>query len=429
MTDTCGIGLIGWGTVGSGVVDILAREGTAIAQRCGRGLSLRAVVTAHPDRDRGQDLPADCRLGSDPSLVFDDPDIECVLLLVGGTDIAKDLCLQAMAAGKHVVTANKAILATAGTELFEAADRHGVCLSYESSVAGGVPVVHAIRDGLVGNRIDAIQGILNGTCNYILTMMEEEGLDYQEALQQAKDLGYAEADPTLDIDGTDTAHKIAILARLVFNTAIDFSDVSIQGIEQIGPGDIESARRLGCRIKLLGIAQRFENGISIAAAPILVPLEHSLANVRMNYNAINIEADAAGPTMLQGQGAGSRPTASAVIADTVAIATGERQRSGPRAHAIPFYDLPVIDDQSEKISFYVRYTVVDRPGVLAIITRIFGEHGISLRSLHQDVPEDQRHAVIEILTHTCTAKRLHECVQESARAVETTADTVILEHI
>jgi homoserine dehydrogenase len=336
------IAIIGRGTVGGGVVDILAREGAVIARRCGVDLELAAVVTRTPSRQRSQALPPGCRLSADFGLVLDDPSIQTVLLLVGGTTDAREICLRCLTAGKHVVTANKAILAEFWDELFACAERHGVCLGFESSVAGGVPVIGALRDGLVANRIDAVQGILNGTCNYILTMMEEAGLSYDEALAQAQALGYAEADPAFDVNGSDTAHKIAILARLAFQTRINFRQVDIRGIEALGPGDIASARRLGCRIKLLGIAQRFPDGISLAAAPTLVPLGHPLASVRLNYNAVNIEADAAGPNTLIGQGAGARPTASAVLSDVVAIACGERALSGPRAHGAPLFDLPVI---------------------------------------------------------------------------------------
>ena len=261
------IGLLGWGTVGGGVLQLLNEDGAGLGERCGLDIWLKKIVTRQPNRQRDTVLPEGCELSDDITAITDDADIACVLHLVGGTTAAKDLAIACLAAGKHVVTANKALLAEHGDELFAVAAQHGVCLTFEAAVAGSIPVVAALRDGLVANRIDGLQGILNGTCNYMLSQMEQHSLDYDVALAQAKELGYAEADPTLDVNGTDTAHKLAILARIAFAAPVSFDQLRIEGIERISAADIASAQRLGCRIKLLAVARKRETGIELRVTP------------------------------------------------------------------------------------------------------------------------------------------------------------------
>ncbi|MHC5067324.1 MAG: homoserine dehydrogenase, partial [Planctomycetota bacterium] len=320
------IGLVGWGTVGGGVIDIINRDAALISQRCGLDLHIKAIVTRSPERAREQERGG-ATLSSDLDTILNDPEIETVIHLVGGTTAAKDIALACLRAGKHLVTANKALIAEHWDELFAVANEHQRAIAFEAAVAGGIPIIAALRDGLVANRVDGIEAILNGTCNYILTQMEVHGLSYDVALAQAQELGYAEADPTLDVNGTDTAHKLAILARIAYNTPVTFADVRVEGIESITAEDIASASRLGCRIKLLGLARERDEGLELSVAPCLVPLDNPMAGVNANYNAVRVLADNAGPTLLVGQGAGALPTASAVLADLVDIATGRHQQT------------------------------------------------------------------------------------------------------
>ena len=316
------IGLIGWGTVGGGVVDILSVLHDELADRCGFSFNLKRLLRVL--RAPARAGPGATTLSSDISAIVNDPEIRAVLHLVGGTEAAKDLAIQCLKSGKHVITANKALLAEHWEELYSCAAEHNCVVAFEAAVAGAIPIISSLRDGLVANQLHGIQGILNGTCNYMLTQMEEEGLSYDDALSQAKDLGYAEADPTLDVNGTDTAHKIAILARIASRKAVNFDDVRIDGIENVTAEDIKAAKELGYRIKLLGMYRpgATEDSAAISVEPTLVSLTHQLAGVRMNYNAVRVEGHAAGPNLLVGQGAGALPTASAVLADLVEVATG-----------------------------------------------------------------------------------------------------------
>lgn len=404
MIQEYGIGLVGWGTVGNGVLQLLQDDAELIRERCGIAVQCRAIVTRNPKRPREQRLQGDAVLGDDLALILNDPQIRTVLHLVGGTEAAFDIAAACLTAGKHVVTANKALLAERGRELFPLARQNKVAIAFEAAVAGGIPVIASLRDGLVANHIKSLHAILNGTCNYVLTQMEENNLDFSEAVAQAQELGYAEDDPTLDIDGADSAHKLAILARIAFSTVIDFGSFSVEGIRNITAEDIASAKRLDCRIKLLAVAARREHGLELRVAPTLVPLDHPLASVPANYNGVLIDAHAAGPTLLVGQGAGALPTASAVISDLVGIATGAYQETaGVFSFFEPSETMPLVPEREELTGSYARFTVPDRPGVLAGISSALAAREISIMSLRQDRPDHETKAVLEIITHPCAS--------------------------
>jgi homoserine dehydrogenase len=397
--ERCALGLIGWGTVGGGVVDILQRDAGLFRERCGLDLFIKTIVTRTPGRVREQGAGA-ATVTDRIQVLLQDPEIRTVIHLVGGTTEAKDLCVACLQAGKRVVTANKALLAVHGDELFALAARHGTCIAFEAAVAGGIPVIAALRDGLVANRIEAIYAILNGTCNYILTRMTEDGKGYKEALAEAQSLGYAEADPTLDVNGTDTAHKLAILARIAFQGRIPVPAIRCEGIEQLTAQDIESARTMGARIKLLAVAKPGTGGLELRVAPTLIPLDHPLASVNRNYNGIYLHGSAAGPTLLVGQGAGALPTASAVLADVVDICTG---RCLATATHYRFFtstqEARLLPESGEVTSSYARFVVADKPGVLAGITNELSKQGVSVLNIHQGTPDPKGRALIEISTH------------------------------
>ena len=397
--ERCALGLIGWGTVGGGVVDILTRDAALFRERCGLDLHLKTIVTRTPGRDRGQ-KPASATVTDRVEVLLNDPEIRTVIHLVGGTTVAKDLCVACLKAGKQVVTANKALLAEHGDELFALAAKHRVTIAFEAAVAGGIPIIAALRDGLVANRIEGIYAILNGTCNYILTRMTEDGKDYAAALQEAQELGYAEADPTLDVNGTDTAHKLAILARIAFHGRIPLAELRCEGIDKLTAQDIESARTMGARIKLLAVAKPSPRGLELRVAPTLIPIDHPLASVNKNYNGIYVHGSAAGPTLLVGQGAGALPTASAVLADVVDVCTGRYLATASRfqfftsAHAVP-----LLPESDEVTSSYARFLVADKPGVLAGITGLLSKQGVSVLNIHQGTPNRSGQALIEVSTH------------------------------
>lgn len=398
--EQCKIGLIGWGVVGGGVVEILTRDAELLRERCGMDLQLTRIVTRTPSRSRTMQPPKDAIISDNIDDVLNDPEIRCVIHLVGGTTVATELCRQCLAAGKHVVTANKAMLAEQGDELFALAAERGVSIAFEAAVAGGIPVVAALRDGLVANRIEGLHAILNGTCNYILTKMENEGASYDSALADAQRLGYAELDPILDVDGSDTAHKLAILARIAFNGRIAFGDIRIEGIQNISAHDIASAKALGARIKLLAVAQMRPNGLELRVAPTLVPLDHPLAAVHASQNAIAIASNNAAETFLMGPGAGALPTASAVIADVVDICAGRYQETFNRFGFFrPGSDVALLPEDEEFTASYARFAVADRIGVLAGIAGTLSEHGLSLASLRQVATDGSGQATIEVITH------------------------------
>ncbi|MDA3960268.1 MAG: homoserine dehydrogenase [Planctomycetota bacterium] len=423
------IGLVGWGTVGGGVLNILQQDGTLLKERCNLNVRLKAIVTRNPDRARDQ-KPGSAVVGSDLALITDDPEIKTVLHLVGGTTAAKDIAIACLRAGKHVVTANKALLAEHWDELFAVAKETGHTIAFEAAVAGGIPVIAALRDGLVANDIRGIYSILNGTCNYILSRMTQDGMGYDEALGLAKDLGYAESDPTLDVNGTDTAHKLAILAQIAFNTNVPFCAVHIEGIENISADDIESAQRLDSTIKLLGVAKRCPAGVELRVAPTLVPNSNPLAHVNANYNAVRIMANNAGPTLLVGQGAGALPTASAVLSDLIDIAVGSYQRT---AEYFRFFaggePSTILPEEDEFTASYARFRVKDEPGVLAQMTATLSKHGVSLRAVHQGEPDADSTAEIEVTTHPTRGGAFLSAVKEIDQAGITVQPTVCLRRL
>lgn len=397
MSKALGIAIAGLGTVGTGVVRLLAEHGPLLAERCGRPIELKAVSARDKARRRDVDLRgvAWC---DDPLDLIGQAGVDVVVELIGGSDgIAKRLVESAIAARKAVVTANKALLAHHGTAIAIAAEQAGVTLGYEASVAGGIPIIKALREGLVGNRITRLYGILNGTCNYILSTMRESGRDFADVLAEAQSHGYAEADPSFDIDGVDAAHKLAILTSVAFGVPVDFKSVHVEGIRHISAQDIEFAGELGYRIKLLGLARRTEHGIEQRVHPCMVPLDAPIAHVEGVFNAIVAEGDFVGKTLFQGRGAGAGPTASAVVADLVDIARGAR---------LPMFSVPAnalsregaAPMQRHVGAYYVRLVVLDRPGVIADVAAALRDEKVSMQSMIQRGRSLEQGSVPVVLT-------------------------------
>ncbi|RMX07935.1 homoserine dehydrogenase [Corticibacter populi] len=385
------VGLLGIGTVGAGTFNVLKRNQAEIGRRAGR--DIRITVVADLDTERARAIVGeDVEVVSDARQVIARPDVDVVIELIGGYGIAKTLVLGAIEAGKHVVTANKALLAVHGTEIFAAAARKGVIVAYEAAVAGGIPIIKALREGLAANRINWVAGIINGTTNFILSEMRDKGLDFATVLKEAQQLGYAEADPTFDIEGVDAAHKITLMSAIAFGIPVQFDKAYIEGITQLHRPDIRYAEQLGYRIKLLGIAKRTERGIELRVHPSLVPTKRLIASVEGAMNAVVVHGDAVGTTLYYGQGAGAEPTASAVIADLVDIA---RLQGADVTHQVPALafqsstlsaastDLPVLPMSEITTSYYLRARVLDEAGVLARITSILADAGISVDALLQ----------------------------------------------
>jgi homoserine dehydrogenase len=389
MTEPLGIGLLGCGTVGSGVVRLLREHSDRLAARASRPLTLRRVLVRDLARERAVHLPREL-LTTDLDRVLRDPEIQVVAELVGGVDWARKAVLAALEAGKDVVTANKALLATHGAEVFDAARKHGRCVAFEASVAGGVPIIAALAQSLAANQVQSLQGILNGTCNFILTSMTEQDLRYEDALAEAQRRGYAEADPTLDVDGTDATHKLAILAQIAFGATVPVAAIDRRGIAGLDPLDIRYARELGYVIKLLAEAWRTGDQLALHVSAVLLRRSEPLALVRGAYNAILVVGDAVGDTLYYGQGAGSMPTASAVVADLIDVAVGRAQRTFQTLRLWSGRDAVRLQlAATVRSRFYLRVLVEDRPGVLAEVTRVLADHHISIASIIQhEAPEE-----------------------------------------
>jgi homoserine dehydrogenase len=401
------VGLLGIGTVGGGTFNVLRRNQEEIRRRAGRGIEITMV--ADLDTARAKSVVGDhVKVVADACEVIANPEIDIVIELIGGYGIARSLVMEAIAAGKHVVTANKALLAVHGTEIFAAAREKGVIVAFEAAVAGGIPIIKALREGLTANRIEWIAGIINGTTNFILSEMRAKGLDFNVALKEAQALGYAEADPTFDIEGVDAAHKVTIMSAIAFGIPVQFDRAYVEGITKLQAVDITCAEQLGYRIKLLGITRRRDQGIELRVHPTLVPAERLVANVEGAMNAVVVQADAVGATLYYGKGAGAEPTASAVVADLVDIT---RLHTADPNHRVPHLAFqpdelattPILDISQVVTSFYLRLQVADQAGVLARITGILAEHDISIDALLQR-PNDngtagQAQSDVIILTH------------------------------
>ncbi|MBX9965881.1 MAG: homoserine dehydrogenase [Burkholderiales bacterium] len=409
------VGLLGIGTVGGGTFNVLRRNQEEILRRAGRGIVIDIV--ADKDQARARKLVGDAaRITDDAFAVVRDPAIDIVVELIGGYTVAKDLILAAIENGKHVVTANKALLATHGNEIFAAARRKGVMVAFEAAVAGGIPIIKALREGLTANRIEWIAGIINGTSNFILSEMRDKGLAFDAVLKEAQRLGYAEADPTFDIEGVDAAHKLTIMAAIGFGIPMQFDKAYTEGISKLTKDDIRYAEQLGYRIKLLGITRRAANGIELRVHPTLIPARRLIANVEGVMNAVLVKGDAVGATLYYGAGAGAEPTASAVVADLVDVTRMHTADPGNRVPHLAFQpdqlsDTPILPMEEVETSYYLRLRVLDRPGVLADITRILADNAISIDAMVQKEPgEGEDQVDIVMLTHLTVEKRINAAI-------------------
>jgi len=409
------VGLLGIGTVGGGTFTVLQRNAEEITRRAGRPIRITMVADRNLDLARKITEGA-CRVTDDAFAVVSDPDVDIVVELIGGYGVAKELVMKAIANGKHVVTANKALLATHGNEIFEAAQDKGVMVAFEAAIAGGIPIVKAVREGLTANRIEWVAGIINGTTNFILSEMRDKGLAFDTVLKEAQRLGYAEADPTFDIEGVDAAHKITLLASLAFGIPVQFDKAHIEGISKLDAIDIRYAEQLGYRIKLLGISKRTEEGVELRVHPTLIPSKRLIANVEGAMNAVLVQGDAVGPTLYYGKGAGAEPTASAVIADLVDVTrmhTADPENRVPHLAFQPnaMSDLKILPMDEVITSYYLRLRVQDKPGVLADITRILADEQISIGAVLQKEPgEGEAQADLIMLTHQTREKSINAAI-------------------
>lgn len=414
------VGLLGIGTVGAGTFNVLQRNQEDIRRRAGRGIEITMVAARNLDKARGV-VGASVEVVGDPFAVVNHPDIDIVVELIGGYELPRELVLKAIANGKHVVTANKALLALHGNEIFAAAQEKGVMVAFEAAVAGGVPIIKALREGLTANRIESVAGIINGTTNFILSEMREKGLDFATVLKQAQELGYAEADPTFDIEGVDAAHKLTIMSAIAFGIPVQFDKAYIEGISQLQARDIRYAEQLGYRIKLLGIARRTHTeggeGIELRVHPTLIPAARLIANVEGAMNAVLVQADAVGASLYYGKGAGSEPTASAVIADLVDVtrlATVDPYCRVPHLAFQPneMTDVAIVPMAEITTSYYLRVYVKDQLGVMADLTRILADAGISIDAVLQKEPGDQVNLDIILLTHQTREKNIIAAIEK-----------------
>ncbi len=406
------VGLLGIGTVGGGTWTVLTRNQEEITRRAGRPIRITAVADRNLEHARS--LTGDqVKLTDDAFSLVNDPDIDIIVELIGGYTTAKELVLQAIENGKHVVTANKALLAVHGNEIFAAAQKKGVMVAFEAAVAGGIPIIKALREGLSANRIQWIAGIINGTTNFILSEMRDKGLSFDMALKDAQALGYAEADPTFDIEGIDAAHKATLMASIAFGIPVQFDKAYVEGITQLQAKDIRFAEQLGYRIKLLGIAKRKTNGVELRVHPTLIPTKRLIANVEGAMNAVLVQGDAVGATLYYGKGAGAEPTASSVIADLVDVT---RLHTADKHHRVPHLafqpdqltDFPILPIEEVETAYYMRMRAADKPGVLADITRILADLGISIDAMLQKEPaEGEDQTDIVLLTHVAKEKAVN----------------------
>ena len=409
------VGLLGLGTVGGGTVNVLRRNQDEISRRAGRGIEVVAASVRNLDAPRICDTTG-IRMSTDGFAVVNDPEVQVVCLLQGGEEPARELVLRAIELGKHVVTANKMLIALHGNEIFRKAHEKGVVVAFEAAVAGGIPIIKAIREGLAGNRIEWLAGIINGTGNFILTEMRDKGRDFDDVLAEAQRLGYAEADPTFDVEGIDAAHKLTILASIAFGIPLQFDKMTIEGITRITRDDVGYAEALGYRIKHLGIARRTPQGVELRVHPTLIPERRLIANVDGVKNAVLVMSDAVGPTLYYGAGAGADATASAVVADLVDVVrtmTADPENRVPHLAFQPdaLRDLPILPMSAVETAYYLRLTAEDRPGALADITRILADEEISIEAiLQKEAPEDETDIPVIILTHRVKEGRMNSAI-------------------
>ncbi len=408
------VGLLGCGTVGTGVAKILLEKSDLLTARTDTEINLKYIADLDIEKDRG--LSCDKSVFTNDSIkVIKDPEIDIVIETIGGETIAKDFILEAIENGKHIVTANKALIAKHGNEIFRKASEKGVSFFYEASVGGCMPVIKTIRESLIGNIIHSVNGILNGTCNYILTRIAEEGIPFDEVLKQAQDEGYAEQDPSFDIDGIDTAHKISILSSISYGMEINFEDVYVEGIRNITPFDLELAEYFGYTIKLLAISKIEGDEVDIRVHPTMIPSNHILASVKSTLNAVNIKGDETGDVLLYGHGAGMRPTASAIISDVVDISRSvntSSTRISSTAHLNRKNDIKIKPIEQVESKFYFRFSLEDRPGVLSIISGVLGEYGISLESVQQKGQKKTGYVPVIMLTHMASEKSARDALDK-----------------
>lgn len=423
------IGLLGLGTVASGTLNVLQRNAAEITRRAGRAIHVKSALVHNLQKERTCNTDS-IQLTTDPQAIVADPELDIVVELIGGDTLAKDLVLQALSNGKHVVTANKALIAKEGNAIFERAYDQGLMIAFEGAVAGGIPIIKAVREGLAGNRIHSVCGILNGTCNYILTAMQNNAGQFDEVLKRAQVLGYAEADPKFDIEGIDVAHKLTILASIAFGIPLQFDHVYIEGITGITCRDMQYADQLGFRIKHLGITKCHEEGVELRVHPTLIPKEHTLAHVNGVMNALLVDADAVGQTLYYGAGAGAEPTASAVVADLVDVVRTLTADPNNRVPHLAFQadalaDLPILPMEEIETAYYLRLLAANHAGVLAEITHILGQAGISIESILQKEAEQQDGRVpVIIMTHPVKEKQMNAAIA-SLEAIKDISNPVV----
>ncbi|MFV2061511.1 MAG: homoserine dehydrogenase [Gammaproteobacteria bacterium] len=423
------VGVLGLGTVGSGTVKVLQRNAQEISRRAGRGILVTHAAARDIKKSRDCDLSA-TTLTTDSNDVINDPDIDIVVELIGGDSLALELVMGAIKNGKHVVTANKALIAKHGNEIFKAAQDKGVMVAFEAAVAGGIPIIKAIREGLSGNQIQWLAGIINGTGNFILTEMRDKGRDFADVLKEAQELGYAEADPEFDVEGIDAAHKLTILASIAFGIPLQFEKAFTEGITTISREDVQYAEELGYRIKHLGISRRTEKGIELRVHPTLIPERRLIANVDGVMNAVLVMGDAVGPTLYYGPGAGAEPTASAVVADVVDVVralTSDPENRVPHLAFQPdeLHDIPILSMDDVETAYYLRMQAEDKPGVLAEVTTILGEQGISIEAMIQKEPKSgDSKAEIILLTSVINEKAMNTAIAKIESLTVTSGSVV-----
>lgn len=430
------VGLLGLGTVGGGTYNVLIRNAEEITRRAGRGIVVSHAAARDYDASRLESLDG-VKITDDAFAVVDDPDVDIVVELIGGYDPARQLVRKAIENGKHVVTANKAMIAMYGNEIFSAARERGVMVAFEAAVAGGIPIIKAIREGLAANHIEWLAGIINGTGNFILSEMRDKGRSFDVALAEAQQLGYAESDPTFDIEGIDAAHKLTILGSIAFGVPLQFDKVYTEGISHITREDVDYAEQLGYRIKHLGVAKRTEAGIELRVHPTLIPHRRLIANVDGVMNAVLVKGDAVGPTLYYGAGAGSLPTASAVVADLVDVTrtlTADPENRVPHLAFQPdaLSDLPILSMDEVRTAYYLRMQALDKPGVLADVARILGDQGISIEALIQKEPSEDADTVpLIMLTHQVRERSMNEAIQqiESLDSIVSKVTRIRLEYL